>query len=102
MGLDINPIHVAEARALASERGLANVEIVEADARRTGLPGGRFDLVYERLLLVNVPEPEQVVAEMVRLARPGAWVACEEVDGAARICHPRHPAWERMTEVLQT
>src|SRR5580693_7515108 len=38
VGVDADPAHVALARQLARERGLDNVEIVAADARRTGLP----------------------------------------------------------------
>ena len=36
------------------------------------VPGAEsFDLVHARLLLVNIPSPEQVVVEMVRLVNPG-------------------------------
>jgi len=38
---------------LTAQRGLANVEIVTAGARRTGLPSGSFDFVHARTLLVN-------------------------------------------------
>jgi ubiquinone/menaquinone biosynthesis C-methylase UbiE len=47
------------------------VRIVTADARRTGLPSGTFDLVHARLVMVNVPRPEEVAAEMARLSKPG-------------------------------
>jgi ubiquinone/menaquinone biosynthesis C-methylase UbiE len=73
-GLDFNPANVALARDIARERGLENVEIVEGDARHTGLPDGSFDLVHARTLLINVPSPDGVLAEMVRLVRPGGVV----------------------------
>ena len=38
LGLDINPLHVAQAREMAERRGLGNVSVAEADARATGLP----------------------------------------------------------------
>lgn len=44
------------------------MQILTRDARRTGLRSGSFDLVHARNLLVNVPEPQEVVTEMVRLA----------------------------------
>ncbi|MEA2567390.1 MAG: hypothetical protein QOD49_2567 [Actinomycetota bacterium] len=100
MGLDFNSIHVAIAREFAQDRGLANVEIVEGDARRTGLPPSFFDLVHARLLLVTIPDPSEVVAEMVRLVRPGGWVTGEEADFITLMCHPPHPAWDRLSEVL--
>jgi SAM-dependent methyltransferase len=100
-GLDINPVHVAQARQHATSLDLRNVSVVEADARRSTLPTGSFDLVYARLILINIPDPENVVAEMVRLVRPGGWIACEEADGGAMLCQPPHPAYTRLTNTLK-
>jgi SAM-dependent methyltransferase len=75
------------------------VEILTKDARRTGLPSGSFDLVHARNLLVNVPEPQEVVAEMVRLARPGGQVAALEPDTEYGLCYPPHPAFARICEI---
>lgn len=80
VGLDADPVHVAMAREFAAERGLGNVEVVEADARHTGLAPDSFDLLHGRTLLVTIPHPGEVVAEMTRLARPGGWVAGLEAD----------------------
>jgi SAM-dependent methyltransferase len=99
--VDVDPAHVALARRLVRERGLDNVEVVHADGRHTGLPSGAFDLVHARLLLVNIPVPQQVVAEMVRLVKPGGWVLTEEADAAARICYPPHEAWDELGAILQ-
>src|SRR5262249_5040917 len=60
VGVERSAEAVALARGLISERGLENVEVLEADARSTGLPPATFDLVTSRLVLVNVPEPEQI------------------------------------------
>ncbi len=100
VGLDADPVHVAMATELALQRGLGNVDIVATDARRTGLPSDSFDLVHARTLLVTVPEPETVLAEMVRLARPGGWVAGLEPDTEYSLCYPAHPAWERLCEIF--
>lgn len=98
-GVDVNPEHVRLAAGFAAERGLGNVTVRCADARATGLPAGSSDLVYARLLLINIPWPADVVAEMARLARPGGWVAGEEAD-AICICDPPHEAWDRLTALL--
>jgi SAM-dependent methyltransferase len=68
VGLDADPGHVAMAREYTAQRGLVSVQIVAADARCTGLPPGSFDLVHARTLLVNVPEPAEVLAELFRTA----------------------------------
>jgi ubiquinone/menaquinone biosynthesis C-methylase UbiE len=101
VGLDADPVHVAMARQFVVEHHLPAVEIVAADARDTGLPGGSFDVVHARTLLTNVPGPEQVVTEMVRLARPGGWIASLEPDVENALCYPPHPAWTRMYEIFR-
>jgi ubiquinone/menaquinone biosynthesis C-methylase UbiE len=100
VGLDSDPAHVEIAAEFVSKRGLDGVEVVTADARRTKLPADSFDLVHARTLLINVPEPAEVLAEMVRLARPGGWVAGLEPDGGVAICYPPHPAYDRLYELL--
>jgi ubiquinone/menaquinone biosynthesis C-methylase UbiE len=101
-GLDADLVHVAMAREFTAQRGLGSVRIVAADARRTGLPAGSFDLVHARTLLVNVPEPAEVLAEMVRLAKPGGWVAGLEPDAEYALCYPAHPAYTRIWELFRT
>jgi SAM-dependent methyltransferase len=98
VGIDADPAHAQMAAELAAE--LDGVEIMVADARSTGLPSGSFDLVHARTLLINVPRPEEVVAEMVRIARPGGWVAAMEPDAAWTMCYPPHPAFTRICEIF--
>ena len=100
VGLDADPAHVEAARQSAAEARLRCVSVLAGDARRTGLPGGEFDLVHARTLLVTVPAPGEVVAEMVRLARPGGWVACQEPDVEYALCYPPLPEWDRLRELF--
>ena len=76
-------------RRFARERELANVEVLHADARKTGLPRGSFDLATARLVLVNVPNPEEIVAEMIALACVGGVVSFHEADSGYRTCATR-------------
>ena len=100
VGVDADPAHVAMASAFAASRGLENVEVVRADARGTGLASGSFDVVHGRTLLVTVPEPEVVAAEMARLARPGGWVTSVEPDTEYMLCYPTNAAFERVFDFL--
>jgi ubiquinone/menaquinone biosynthesis C-methylase UbiE len=100
VGVDADSAHVTMAREFVDEHGLHNVDIVAGDARHTGLPSGSFDLVHSRTLLVNVPEPATLVAEMVRLARPGGWVASLEPDTEHGLCYPAHPAFDRIGDLF--
>ena len=86
------------AAAFVSGHRLKGVQIVTADAGRTGLRSRSFDLVHTRTLLVNVPEPAVVVAEMVRLAKPGGRVVAADPDTEHALCH--HPAFDRICEIF--
>jgi SAM-dependent methyltransferase len=100
VGLDGDAAHVAMASEFVANRALSDVEIVSADARHTGLQQDSFDLVHARTLLVTLPEPAEVLAEMVRLARSGGSVAGLEPDTEAGICYPPHPAFDRLCEIF--
>jgi ubiquinone/menaquinone biosynthesis C-methylase UbiE len=99
-GLDFHPEHVTQARALTADHGLTNVAVVEGDARSTRWPSGAFDLIHARLLLVTIPDPTDVVAEMVRLVRPGGWVVGDEADCSTHLCYPANAAWDQLAETF--
>jgi SAM-dependent methyltransferase len=101
IGLDKNEGFVASARAHVADQQRSNVEIVVGDARATHLPKASFDVVFCRLLLVNVPQPEQVVEEMVSLLRPGGVLASHEADYLPHRCDPPSAAWDRLFEIFQ-
>ena len=93
LGLDRETQMVEHGRRLAAQHSLA-VEFIEADATATGLPDGAFELVHARTLLLNVSNPVDIVAELVRIAAPGGVVALQEPDAAAWSCDPPHPAFD--------
>jgi ubiquinone/menaquinone biosynthesis C-methylase UbiE len=101
VGVELSDDAVTLARCFLADRGIGNVELRQADARATGLPRQSFDLATARLVLVNVPEPEEIVAEMVALVRPGGIVALHEADWVAHVCDPPLPAWNRLMRALE-
>jgi ubiquinone/menaquinone biosynthesis C-methylase UbiE len=100
VGLDADRAHTAMAAEFVRDHQLPNVELMTADARRTGLPSGAFDLVFSRTLLINIPEPADVITEMVRLAKPGGQVAAMEYDMEYALCHPPHPAFDAICHIF--
>ena len=73
LGIDILDHTVALARA--RHAALApRVQFRQGDAFELQLPDGFFDLVVCRHVTQSIPEPERVLAELVRIARPGGWV----------------------------
>jgi ubiquinone/menaquinone biosynthesis C-methylase UbiE len=102
VGVERSEELVERGRQFLAKHRMTNVEVVHADARATGLPAGTFDVATARLVLVNVPEPERLVAEMVRLVRPGGVVALHEADSTTQRCDPPHPAQTRLLQLLGT
>jgi ubiquinone/menaquinone biosynthesis C-methylase UbiE len=102
VGLERSESTVQLARQFIAKHNLRNVEVLQGDAKATGLPRASFDLVHARLVLVNVPEPQRVVEEMMALARPGGIVASHEADWGAFLCHPPSPAWDRLVKIFLT
>ena len=67
LGVERSPEQVERARQFIADSHWTNVEVLHADARQTGLPEQSFDLATARLVLVNVPEPEFLVREVLPL-----------------------------------
>jgi hypothetical protein len=54
------------------------------------------------VVLVNVPAPEEIVAEAVALVRPGGAVAFHKADWVSHVCDPPLPAFDRLIELFHT
>jgi ubiquinone/menaquinone biosynthesis C-methylase UbiE len=93
VGLEREPRFVELARREVARLGLQNVTIVEADALKNGLDNDSFDLVHERLVMVNVPERHKLISEMFRVTAPGGAIALEDIDNVSWICEPQHDSW---------
>lgn len=102
VGLERSAETVELARQFVAAHHLDNVEVLQGDVRASGLPPASFDVATERLVLPVVPEPEQIIAEMVALVRPGGMVALHDADFVAHVCDPPLPAWSQLLQALQT
>src|SRR3984957_7341132 len=68
--------------AWAANAAAPNVTIVEHDVAADPPPGGPFDLVHARLVLVHVPERDAALVNMVSALRPGGILLVEDADPA--------------------
>src|SRR3569833_3337974 len=73
IGIDVIDAHLALARDRYASLG-DRVQFTHGDAFELAYPAASFDLTVCRHVLQAVPEPERVVAEMVRVTRPGGYV----------------------------
>jgi ubiquinone/menaquinone biosynthesis C-methylase UbiE len=95
IGVEREPRFFDMAREEQSKRGLRNVQLVNADALNTGLEKNSYDIVHERLVLINIPLASQqaILTEMLSLLRPGGTIAIQEFDFVSFACDPDHPSW---------
>ena len=96
VGLDMDEGFLEVARKDAPR----NVQFLLGDAYHSDLPTGGFDLVHMRFVASTAGDPERLLEESIRLARPGGVVALQEPDGSSLNCYPPHPAWDRLKTAL--
>ncbi|MFF0273786.1 MULTISPECIES: methyltransferase domain-containing protein [unclassified Streptomyces] len=83
---------LANARAVAAERGLENVRFAVADVHALDFPDDSFDVVHAHQVLQHVGDPVQALREMRRVCRPGGVVAARDSDYGAFAWYPERPA----------
>jgi SAM-dependent methyltransferase len=96
VGIDASGPAVETARRLVARLGLENVTLVQAELG--ALPpalGGRFDLAYCRLVLLHQPDPRRALEAVAALARPGAFVAYQDI-----VDDPTYPRCEPPVEAM--
>lgn len=90
VGVDRSADALARARLRAQQRGLAQVEFVEGDVHDPA-PGGPFDAMVGRLLLMYVPDPAAVLRQQATVLRPGGLVVPIEIDVLTARALPASP-----------
>jgi phosphatidylethanolamine/phosphatidyl-N-methylethanolamine N-methyltransferase len=74
-GIDLSADMLARARERVSARGLRNVvALMEQDAEATSFPDDSFDIAAAMFVASVVPHPEQLLAELRRVVRPGGHI----------------------------
>jgi SAM-dependent methyltransferase len=90
VGVDRSPEALAQARLRAEHQGLEQVRFVEGDLHDPA-PGGPFDAIVGRLVLVYVPDPAEVLRRQATVLRVGGLVVPIEMDAATARSLPAVP-----------
>ena len=95
VGLDASAPMLEHARKLSAKAGLIEqIEWVRADAKATGLPTGRFDVLFSNSILHHITDVLPFWREVKRLAAPGAKVFLRDLARPAD-----EPAARRIVEI---
>ncbi len=78
VAVDIAPGMIAAARALAGERGIANVAFAEAEAAALPFAAGAFDVVTCRIAPHHFADVPGFLLEVVRVLAPGGRLVLED------------------------
>lgn len=75
IGIDLAESMLAAAGRKANTLGLANVTFHTGDVTSLPFEAGSFDAVTSRFCLMFLPEIPKAAAEIVRVLKPGGWLA---------------------------
>jgi ubiquinone/menaquinone biosynthesis C-methylase UbiE len=98
-GVDRAPDVLEQARAAAADRGLANVGFGVADVHALDFPDNTFCVVHAHQVLQHVGDPVRALSEMVRVTRPGGFIAVRDSDYSAMTWYPRSPGMDDWLEL---
>ena len=75
LATDIAPKILEYAQILAKEKDIHNIEVKEMDGENLTLPDNTFDTVISRVGLIFFPDQQKALKEMLRVLKPGGFVA---------------------------
>ncbi|MFJ9894727.1 methyltransferase domain-containing protein [Streptomyces sp. NPDC091280] len=100
-GVDREPGILDTARATAAGRGLANVDFAVADVHALDYPDDTFCVVHAHQVLQHVGDPVRALREMVRVTKPGGFIAARDADYAVMTWYPLVPGLDDWLELYR-
>jgi SAM-dependent methyltransferase len=96
VGVDIQPVQVEQARALAACREVRNVRFEAASVYALSFPDRCFDAAFANGVVMHLAEPVRALAELGRVLRPGGIAGVRDPDFGASLYAPMTPLLERL------
>lgn len=78
-GIDLTPAMIDQAKVLQARLGLANLEWHVGEATALPFEAAGFDALTTRYSMHHIADPDLALAEMMRVARPGARIAIADM-----------------------
>ncbi len=89
--VDFDPVFIENAKAIAADEGINNINFEIGDLDNLEYQDGIFDLTYCRLVLMHVKDPVRTVSELKRVTRKGGFVAISDSDDGTTVVYPFMP-----------
>ena len=81
IGIDYDAEMIAIAQQRANDAGISDfVKHQQRDAAKLPFENQYFDACRSERLFQHVPDPEKILAEMVRVTKPGGWIVIVDSD----------------------
>jgi ubiquinone/menaquinone biosynthesis C-methylase UbiE len=93
-GLDRVDDPLVAARAAAAKRGDSTTRFEVGNALQLPFADAAFDVVHAHQVLQHLTDPVEALREMLRVCRPGGWIAARDADYAAMAWYPEPPELE--------
>lgn len=100
-GLDRSPDIIVQAKELAVEREVPNVEFVAGNIYDLDFEDETFDVVHAHQVLQHLTDPVEALREMRRVAKPGGIVAVRDADFHGMSWYPAIPELDEWMELYQ-
>ena len=100
VGVDTNEASLEVARAFAETRGFANVSYEQHHIQALPFDDNRFDAVFIHAVLQHVDEPVRVLAELLRVLKPGGVIGIADADHDGAISWPEEPLLDRGNAIM--
>ncbi len=98
VGVDLDEVKLAAARAEADRAGVRNLEFRSADATTWSEPDA-YDVVYGRFIVSHLPGRPAFIARLRDALRPSGTLVLEDIDFSGAFCYPSNAAYSRYCEL---
>jgi ubiquinone/menaquinone biosynthesis C-methylase UbiE len=98
VGIDLDPVKLATARAEAERAGLGNLHYHAADVKTWSEPDS-YDAVYGRFIVSHLADRQAFVRRLWEALRTPGTLMLEDIDFTGAFCYPPNAAFTRYCEL---